>query len=222
MQQAKANDELFPIIIESLPEWDDKMQKECATSFITCIQNDLFSDRNYFKIITKSIHIVNEALSLPEHDELVEPWVDVLGMVCTKVHIEDQERELVPFLQELLNNKSPIENRKVGNKILFSVCTNIGEKGMDECPSYVKLMKSVFVETNYKLRRDGIILMQKYFKLQKAKELTECDRFQNIYLPELLGYLEDEDQQLVCDAIDASYPLIEFLDDALVHKYFIP
>ena len=164
MRCAKANDELFPIIIESLPQWDEKMQKECATNFKECINKDLFSDRNYFKIITKSIHIVNEALSLPEHDEQVEPWVEVLGIVCTKVPIEDQERELVPFLQELLNNKSPIEHRKVGNKILFSVCANIGEPGMDECPSFVKLMKSVFNETNYKLRRDGIIFLQRYFK----------------------------------------------------------
>ena len=62
MHQAKANDELFPIIIESLTEWDEKMQKECATNFIRCIKQDLFSDRNNFKIITKSIHIVNEAL----------------------------------------------------------------------------------------------------------------------------------------------------------------
>lgn len=69
MHQPKANEDLFPIIIESLPEWDEKMQKECATNFINCINKDLFSDRNYFKIITKSIHIVNEALSLPEHDE---------------------------------------------------------------------------------------------------------------------------------------------------------
>lgn len=85
--------------------------------------------------------------------------MDVLGKVCTKVPLEDQERELVPFLQELLNNKSPIEHRKVGNKILFSVCANIGESGLDKCLSYVKLMKAVFIETNYKLRRDGIIFL---------------------------------------------------------------
>lgn len=65
------------------------MQKECATNFIRCIKNEQFSDRNYFKIITKSIHIVNEALSLPEHDEQIEPWVDVLGTVCTKVAVDD-------------------------------------------------------------------------------------------------------------------------------------
>lgn len=172
MSFPKANDELFPIIIESLPEWDEKMQKECATMMIECIKNDLFSDRNYFKIITKSVHIVKELLSLPEHDEQVVPWVDVLGNVCTKTSFEDQDRELVPFLQELLNNKSPIEHRKVGNKILFAVCENIGEEGMDQCQAYVRMMKSVFIETNYKLRHDGVLFLQAYFKRQNLAELT--------------------------------------------------
>ena len=69
MRCPKANEELFPIIIESLPGWDEKMQKECATNFIEPIKNDLFSDRNNCKIITKSMHIIKEALSLSEHDE---------------------------------------------------------------------------------------------------------------------------------------------------------
>lgn len=99
----------------------------------------------------------------------------------------------MPFLQELLNNKSPIEHRKVGNKILFNVCQNLGEAGLDECPSYVKLMKQVFNESNYKLRRDGIIFLQKYFKQQNLEQLTKTDRYQFIYLPEMLVFLEDED-----------------------------
>jgi hypothetical protein len=77
----------------------------------------------------------------------------------------------------LLNNKSPIEHRKVGNKILFTVCRNLGEAGLDECPQYVKLMKTVFVETNYKLRRDGIIFLQMYFKQQNLALLSKTDRF---------------------------------------------
>jgi len=93
---------------------------------------------------------------------------------------------------------------------------------MDECSSYVNLMKSIFIETNFKLRREGIIFLQIYFKNLDLPELIESDRYQNIYLPELLGYLEDEDQQLVCDAIDAVTPLIELIDEQVLIKYFIP
>lgn len=73
------------------------------------------------------------------------------------------------------------------------MCLNLGEAGMDECPQYVKLMKTVFIETNYKLRRDGIIFLQQYFKQQDLAELSKSDRYQYIYLPELLSYIEDED-----------------------------
>ena len=45
------------------------MQKECAINFLEPIKNDLFSDKNSFKIIQKSIAILNDLLSLPEHDE---------------------------------------------------------------------------------------------------------------------------------------------------------
>ena len=34
MHTKGANEELFPLIIESLPSWDDKMQRECGHNFI--------------------------------------------------------------------------------------------------------------------------------------------------------------------------------------------
>jgi hypothetical protein len=223
MREPGANDELFPIIIESILSWDENMQKECAISFIQPIKNGLFTDKNNFKIIQKSINILNEYLQLPEHTEIVGPWVDLLGVVCTKVKAKDQRIELLPFLSELLNNKSPIEHRKVGNRILFAIAANIGEQGLNDEPTYVKLMKSVFVESNFKLRIDGIMFLKKYFAdYPKVKELVQTDRFQCFYLPELIGYLEDGDQQLVCDAILAATPLLEYLEDSLIQEVYLP
>ena len=77
--------------------------------------------------------------------------------------MNDQRKELIPFLTELLNNKSPIEHRKVGNRILFAIAANIGEEGLNEEQTYVKLMKQVFVESNFKLRIDGIMFLKTYF-----------------------------------------------------------
>jgi hypothetical protein len=34
MREAGANDELYSLIVDSLLDWDDKMQKECAYSFV--------------------------------------------------------------------------------------------------------------------------------------------------------------------------------------------
>lgn len=110
----------------------------------------------------------------------------------------------------------------MGNKILISICHKIGEAGLDQCPSYVKLLKLVFIETNYKLRIDGIMFLKNYFKTCDIKSLVETERFQYVYLPELLGYLEDGDPMLVCDAIITICPLIEFLEEEILTKYFVP
>lgn len=78
---------------------------------------------------------------------------------------------------------------------MFSIAANIGEKGLDEEYAYVKMMKSVFIENNFKLRIDGIVFLKNYFNsYPDIEQLTKTERFEDLYLPELLGYLEDGDQ----------------------------
>ena len=66
----------------------------------------MFTEKNALRIVSKSIAVVNELLSLPEHDDSVEPWIELFGVVVTKVKIEDHQLELVPFLLELTNIKT--------------------------------------------------------------------------------------------------------------------
>ena len=127
----------------------------------------MFSDLNLFKIIKNSIAVINDGLTLPEFDNVVEPWYKVFGTVCAKASFEDQNRELIPFMQDQLNNKSPVDQRKVGIQILFSICENIGEEGLNKEKAYVKMMKSVFNETNFRIRIEGIMFLQRYFKMNE-------------------------------------------------------
>ena len=55
------------------------MQKECAANFIAPLNNGLFSELNLFKIIKNSIAVINDGLTLPEFDNVVEPWFKVFG-----------------------------------------------------------------------------------------------------------------------------------------------
>jgi hypothetical protein len=89
MQIKGSNEELFPIIIESLLSWDDKMQSECARSFIEPIKLKLFSERNYIKIMQKGMNIIQEYLSLPEQEAGLDLWINVLGTVIEQVPIPD-------------------------------------------------------------------------------------------------------------------------------------
>lgn len=47
-------------------------------------------------------------------------------------------------------------------------------------------------DNNYKIRRDGVIFLKEYFKYDK-KRIVEHERFKNVYLPELIDFLNDED-----------------------------
>ena len=85
------------------------------------------------------------------------------------------------------------------------------------------MMNKVFHESNFKLRIDGIIFLKNYFtNYPDIEQLTKTERFNDLYLPELLGYLEDGDQQLVCDALVATTPLLEFLEEEVILKVFLP
>ena len=47
-------------------------------------------------------------------------------------------------------------------------------------------------DNNYKIRRDGVIFLKEYFKYDR-KRIVEHDRFKDVYLPELIDFLNDED-----------------------------
>ena len=88
----------------------------------------------------------------------------------------------------MLNTKSPQEHRKIGNRILFAVAMEIGEEGFDKTPAYVGLLENVLHDSNYKLRIDGVIFLKEYFT-SKGDKIAQCERFKDIYLPELLEFL---------------------------------
>ena len=112
-----------------------------------------------------------------------------------------------------------MDHRKVGIQILFSICENIKEEGINEERAYEHMMKSVFNENNFKLRREGILFLQRYFKSNedKIEELMKTDRFQYFYMQELQGYFEDEDQQLICDSLEAVCPILGSVDNEMIN-----
>ncbi len=47
-------------------------------------------------------------------------------------------------------------------------------------------------DNNYKIRRDGVIFLKEYFKYDKER-IVKHARFKDVYLPELIDFLNDED-----------------------------
>lgn len=58
------------------------------------------------------------------------------------------------------------------------------------------MMKSVFNDNNYKVRRDGVIFMKEYLNSPKIDEIVKSNLFNDTYLPHLLDFIEDEDMPI--------------------------
>lgn len=84
MQEPGANDELYSLIVDSLIDWDEKMQKECAYSFVPPLQLDLVNKRNKEKTIKVAVQITTDDDNA-ENEELLTAWIDVLEAVVGQV-----------------------------------------------------------------------------------------------------------------------------------------
>jgi|DEB0MinimDraft_12_1074336.scaffolds.fasta_scaffold12441_6 hypothetical protein len=84
MQEAGANDELYSLIVDSLLDWDDKMQKECAYSFVQPLHLDLINKRNKEKTVKVAVQITTDDDNA-ENEELLTAWIDVLEAVVGQV-----------------------------------------------------------------------------------------------------------------------------------------
>ena len=62
------------------------------------------------------------------------------------------------------------------------------------------------------MRSDGVIFLKEYFQHDRDTILAN-DRFQDIYLPELIDFLNDEDLHIQIDAIEAVNEILEELDE---------
>ena len=71
------------------------------------------------------------------------------------------------------------------------------------------------------MRRDGVIFLKEYFQYDRIN-IIKHERFQDIYLPELIDFLNDEDLHIQIDAIEAVNEILEELDEDQIENDFIP
>ena len=84
--------------------------------------------------------------------------------VVQKVEPKFISDNVINPIKDVAGLKNPFAKRKHGNRILFAVAKNVGEKYFDKDQSIMKLCLSVCHDNNYKIRRDGVIFLKEYFK----------------------------------------------------------
>lgn len=167
------------------------MQKECAQSFIKPLEMELINKRNKEKICKAAVQIITDDDN-KENESLIDAWMKVLETCVSRVDSKFINDSIIEVIKNVAALKNPLPKRKLGNRLIFAVAKNVGEEGLDKNPTIMKLVSQVMHDNNYKIRRDGVIFLRDYMKANK-KEIVESERFKEVYLEELIDFLNDED-----------------------------
>jgi hypothetical protein len=101
-------------------DWDDRMQKECASSFIKPLQLNLINKRNQEKIIKAAIAITTDDDNA-NNQELIDLWIKVLEVAVRKMDIKIISELVIQQIKDIPGLKNSFQKRKRGNRLVFSV-----------------------------------------------------------------------------------------------------
>lgn len=139
-------------------DWDDKMQKECAASFIKPLEMDLINRRNKEKVAKAAVQITTDDDNA-ENETLLDSWITVLETVVSRLDIKFISEHVTKVIKDIPGLKHPLPKRKRGNRLVFSVAKSIGEEGIDKDPLMLKLIMSICDDNNHRIRKDGCIFL---------------------------------------------------------------
>ena len=152
---------------------------------------------------------------------MYESWIKVLNTVVSRVDIKFLNENVTKILKEIPGLKHPFAKRKRGNRFIFGVALQVGETGFDGDRDLLKCVQSICADNNYKIRRDGCIFFKEYFK-QSRESIIAGSRFRDIYMPNLIEFLNDEDLHIQLDAIEAVTEILDCLSIEEVENDYIP
>ena len=147
--------------------------------------------RNKEKTVKAAVAILTDDDNA-ENEELLTCWIKVLETVVSRVEIKYISENVTKIMKDIPGLKNPLVKRKRGNRLIFAVAKNIGEKNIDKDPFIMKLIYQICQDNNYKIRRDGVVFLKEYI-LESKDEVVGSERFKDVYLPQLVDFLNDED-----------------------------
>ena len=70
---------------------------------------------------------------------------------------------------------------------------------------------------------DGAIFFKQYFSIEENfKKVLEKERFKELYIPELIEMLNDEEIYIRIEAVEISTEIMEHLEESLIENEFFP
>lgn len=141
--------------------------------------------------------------------------------VVSRVQPDFVTSTAINAIKDLPSLKNPFQKRKHGIRLLLAVAKAMGEEGFDADPQVMKLVLDICHDNNYKIRRDGVLFFRDYFQ-DNIEKVVEHERFQELYLPELFDYLNDEDLHIQLDVIEIFIEVLDYILPEQVEEEFMP
>jgi hypothetical protein len=138
-REVGANEDLLSLIINSLEDWDSKMQIECAQGFLQPLRDNV-SQTHALAHCTCSYSPTTTSECNDENEALRDSWIECYDAVIGKVDFDYVKLVAVKAIAELNDRKSTLPRRKLGNILLSSLIKNCGEKAIDAEKKVLQLM----------------------------------------------------------------------------------
>lgn len=128
------------------------------------------------------------------------------------------------MISEMPSLKNQLQKRKRGNKLVCSFAKQVGEAGFDKDPIIIKIIMSICHDNNFKIRLDGMMFFKDYLSIEikDKSEIIKCKRFKDMYLPEIIELVNDEEAYIRIEALDLLADYMDQLEHDEIDKEYMP
>ena len=140
-----------------------------------------------------------------------------MGKVKTNIV---QQVALKP-IQELLNKKHAMIKRQKGIELATAMAMNVKPSAHDDEPMFMKLIRVICSDTDYKIRAIGAVFFKDFFR-QCGAEIVGTLHYENVLLPEIIELVNDEETYVSVEALEGLLEVLEHCDVETIEEEIIP
>lgn len=152
---------------------------------------------------------------------LINAWIDVFRNVVGKVKTNIVQQVALKPIQELLNKKHAMIKRQKGIELATAMAMNVKPSAHDDEPMFMKLIRVICSDTDYKIRAIGAVFFKDFFR-QCGAEIVGTLHYENVLLPEIIELVNDEETYVSVEALEGLLEVLEHCDVETIEEEIIP
>lgn len=152
---------------------------------------------------------------------MINAWIDVFRNVVGKVKTNIVQQVALKPIQELLNKKHAMIKRQKGIELATAMAMNVKPSAHDDEPMFMKLIRVICSDTDYKIRAIGAVFFKDFFR-QCGAEIVGTLHYENVLLPEIIELVNDEETYVSVEALEGLLEVLEHCDVETIEEEIIP